>query len=111
MTVARPLADSSELMAVLPLALDLGPRIAQPHAAVEHQMRGRRVTLVDAEVALTLELEARAAIDAGQRRLDPRVAHDLERARVQRGVPIIGLVGPGRGEEMIVEPHLGRDRV
>src|SRR5262249_56804465 len=104
MTVARPLADSSELMAVLPLALDLGPRVAQPHAAVEHQMRGRRVALIDAEVALALELEARAAVDAGQRRLQARAPHDLERIGIQRGVPVLGLVGPGRGEEMVVEP-------
>src|SRR5262249_56127497 len=64
-----------------------------------------------AEIALALELEARAAIRARQRRLQARPAHDLERIRVQRAVPVVRLVGPRRGEEVVVEPHLGRDRV
>src|SRR5205823_10679255 len=97
-------------MVLLPFALDLGPRVAKPHAAVEHQLRRRGVALVDAEVALTLELEAGAAVGTRERRLQARAAPDLERARAERGVPVVGVVGPGRAEEMVVEPHLGRDR-
>src|SRR6266850_1733256 len=63
--------------------LDLGPRVAQPDGTVEDRARRCRFAQVDAEVALTLELEDRAGRDSGQRRLQTRAAHDLERIRVE----------------------------
>src|SRR5437867_1183950 len=111
-TVARPPTDSALLMTPsLALALDLGPCIAQPNDAVEDRARRRRLAQVHAEVPLALELEARARRDAGQRRLQARSADDFERARVEHGPPVFRFVGLGRAEQMIVETHLGRDRV
>src|SRR5687767_11853427 len=51
------------------LALDLGPRVAQGHRAVEDRRAGSRVDRVDAEVAVALELPVRAGRRVGQARL------------------------------------------
>src|SRR5258705_10138812 len=99
----------------LPLAralFDLRPRVAQSDRTIEPQAGGRRVARIDAEVAVALELEARAPVDAGQRRLEPSPAYDLERLRVEHGLPVVRIVRPGRAEEVLVQADLGGgDRV
>src|SRR5712692_7344116 len=103
-------AAASPVNGTLRFCFDLRPRIAQSNGTVEDEASRRRVARVHAEVALALELEAVARLRPRQRRLELGAAEQLEGARVDEGLPVLGLVGLGRGEEMVVEAHLGVHR-
>ncbi len=94
----------------LPVLLNLRPGVAERHRAVEDQSAWRGIG-VDAEVAEALELIARTGLGVRERRLDLGAALHLERFGIQ---VIEEVFGRGRvfvGEETIVNPHLGVERV
>src|SRR5262249_21858344 len=96
------------------LAAVLGRGVSQRHGAVEHEPGGGRVLRVDGEVPEALELIALAGNGRGQARLEPAALEPLERSRVEIRFPVavLGIAARARNaEEMIVEPHLGLDRV
>src|SRR4030088_402821 len=88
------------------LAADLGPGIAQPDGAVEHEPAWRRIP-VAAEIALPLELNRIVGIGAGESRLDPAVRQHFQRAWIEIGREVAD-IGVGTHEERIDEAHLGR---
>ena len=93
--------------------------ILQADAAVEHRMARLGILVIQAEVAQTHELVAGSRLSAlvafgvavrggGQTGLHLAVRQDLQRAGIQAlDEVLVGGVGVGVGEQVVVKPHLG----
>src|SRR5580692_9396144 len=88
----------------LAAAGDLGPGVAQPDRAIEHQPLGCRIQ-IRTEITLAFELHGVGGIAAGERRLDAGIGDHVQRIRIDVGSKV-RRARVRFCEQRIVEPHL-----